>query len=138
MKLFQSTVSRLAAFAAVPFVALAATALLSPAPTLAETPDLFSWYNPWSYGSEGRAGEVLKAQYQANLAWHNGATAWAFGLGILVAAIAAVAKVQEHKRVKDPLVMEAALSAVALYAKGKRETSAPTQEAPAKEPVAAN
>jgi flagellar biosynthesis protein FliQ len=139
MKLFQSTVSRLAAFAAVPFVALALTAFLSPAPVLAETPDITSWYNPFSYGAEGRATEILQSQYRANLAWHNTATTWAFGLGLAVAVVAAVTKVQEHKRVKDPLIMEAAMSAVSLYAKGKGETSdAPTQEAPAKEPVAAN
>ena len=138
MKLFQSTVGKLALCAAVPFVALALTAFLSPAPSLAETPDLFSWYNPWSYGSEGRATEILKSQYQANLAWHNTTTAWAFGLGLAVAVVAAVTKVQEHKRVKDPLIMEAAMAAVSLYAKGKGETPAPAQEAPAKEPVAAN
>lgn len=117
MKLLKNAYFQLALIAALPFLALAAMNGFAPAPVQVASPDVGgSWYAPWTWGNQAAIDSLTQAVNSAQQISHAQATTWALRVALAVAVVAAFAKVFEVKKVRDPRIMDAAMTAVETFA----------------------
>ena len=112
MKLLKNAYFQLAAFASMPFLGMAAYAAFS-APAAPAAVERFGWYNPAAWLGANSALDQIEA---ANAAAASSMVTWLV-TGLLVgAAVAVLARVTELKRVRDPRIVDAAMTAVETFA----------------------